>query len=67
MQENQLEFEKKMNDLCNTGFILVFFIFTLKAFVKTSSSFEELIKMWPAVEYPFKGIVVAKLQIRAET
>jgi hypothetical protein len=37
--------------------------FTLKAFVKTASSFEQLIKMWPAVENPFKGIVVAKLQI----
>jgi hypothetical protein len=37
--------------------------FTLKAFVKTASSFEQLIKMWPAVENPLKGIVVAKLQI----
>lgn len=33
-----------------------------KALVKTASSFEELIKVWPAVEYPLKGIVVAELE-----
>lgn len=38
---------------------------TFKALVKTASSFEELIKVWPAVEYPLKGIVVAELQIQS--
>ncbi|XP_052203661.1 uncharacterized protein LOC127808950 [Diospyros lotus] len=34
----------------------------LKSFVQTTSSFVELIKMWPAAEHhPIKGIVVAKL------
>jgi len=32
MQVNQLEFEKKMNDLCNAGFILVFLYFYPQSF-----------------------------------
>lgn len=36
---------------------------TFETFVKTASSFKELIKVWPAVEYSLKGIVVAELQI----
>lgn len=39
-----------------------FIICTFKAFVKTTSPLEELIKMWPAIKYPLKGIVVAELK-----
>lgn len=35
---------------------------TFKAFVKAASSFEQLIKVWPAIEYSLKGIVIAELQ-----
>lgn len=36
---------------------------TFKAFVKAASSFEELIEVWPAIEYSLKGIVIAELQM----
>lgn len=46
----------------DSGFYFSLLAFlTLKTFVQTASSLEELIEMWPAIEYSFKGIVVAKL------
>lgn len=39
---------------------------TFEAFVKTTSSFEQLVEVWPAVKNPLKRVIVAKLQLKVQ-
>lgn len=45
----------------NRSFYFCFWC-TIKAFVKAAGSLEELIEMWSAIQHPFEGVEVAKLE-----